>query len=52
MNLPIMCKIFCWTCIWYGKDAKTDLQVMSSWNAIDDLEIKVSFITEAKEKIL
>lgn len=29
-----------------------DFQAMCSWNAVDNLELKTSFITEAKEKIL
>lgn len=50
MDLPTMCKTFCWTCIWYRKDAKTHLQAMISWTAVDNLEKKVSFTKEAKEK--
>lgn len=43
-----LCKI----CLCHQKEAKTDFLAMSSLNAIENQEVKASFIIEAKEKML
>lgn len=52
VNLLVMCKIFCKTCLGHGKDARIHLRAMHSINGIDNLEIKIPFKIEAKGKVL
>lgn len=47
-----MCKTILQTCIWPQEDININLLAMSSWHAVDNLEIKAPFIIEAKEKML